>query len=293
MSKKSFEWSFLAWILIGWMANSGCKQEVHQGSQVATKGANTFEKNPTSPATAKEEHSHAAGEHGGTLVALGRDQYHVEAVIESDGKVRLYTLGQDETRVIDIEAQTLKAFVKIQGESKYDSIDFEAAPQPGDAPQKTSLFISKLPPEYMGKNIDVTIPNFTIEGQRFRLAFKSATVNHETHDPAIHMPNNLADDEERALYLVPAGRYTAADIAANGNTTAAEKFKGIKSAHDMFPKEGDRICPITKTKANQKFTWIVDGKPYEFCCPPCVDEFLKSAKASIEPIADPTTFVKK
>ena len=58
------------------------------------------------------------------------------------------------------------------------------------------------------------------------------------------------------------------------------------------PKAGERICPITKTKANSKFTWVVDGKAYLFCCPPCVDEFLKTAKASSDPLAEPDSYVK-
>ncbi len=106
------------------------------------------------------------------------------------------------------------------------------------------------------------------------------------------MPDKLADDAERELYLTPGGRYTAADITANGNVTASQKFKGIKSAHDMNPKPGDRICPITETKANPNFTWVIDGKPYQFCCPPCVDEYLKTAKASSDALPEPDSFVK-
>ena len=106
------------------------------------------------------------------------------------------------------------------------------------------------------------------------------------------MPDKLAASAEQDLYLVPDGRYTAADIVANGNTTASKKFRGIKSSHDMFPKTGDRICPITETKANPKFTWVVDGKAYLFCCPPCVDEFVKTAKASSDPLAEPDSYVK-
>jgi multiple sugar transport system substrate-binding protein len=38
------------------------------------------------------------------------------------------------------------------------------------------------------------------------------------------------------------------------------------------------ICPISKTKAAPKFSWVVGGKTYQFCCPPCVDEFVQTAK---------------
>ena len=203
-----------------------------------------------SGATATAEHGHKAGEHGGIMVSLGRDSYHIEAV-------------------------------------------FEASPQDGDAPNRTSLFIGKLPQEFVGKNLEITVPNINIAGERFRLGFTSVSVPHDASDSATGMPDKLADSAEHDLYLVSGGRYTAADILANGNSSASKKFRGIKSSHDMFPKAGDRICPITKTKANSKFTWVVDGKAYLFCCPPCVDEFVKTAKASSDPLAEPDSYVKQ
>lgn len=242
--------------------------------------------------TATTEHGHKSGEHGGIMVSLGRDSYHIEAVFEADGAVRLYTLGSDESRVIDVESQTLKGFVKVEGEAKANSIVFEASPQDGDAPKRTSLFIGKLPQEFVGKSLEVTVPNINISGERFRLGFTSVTASHDASDSVTGMPDKLADSAERDLYMIPGGRYTTADIVANGNTTASKKFRGIKSSHDMFPKDGDRICPITETKANPKFTWVVDGKAYLFCCPPCVDEFVKTAKASSEPLAEPDSYVK-
>ncbi len=106
------------------------------------------------------------------------------------------------------------------------------------------------------------------------------------------MPANLPADEEQTLYLTAAGKYTEADITANGNMTASQKFKGVASSHDMFPKKGDRICPITLTKANPSFTWVIGGKPYQFCCPPCVDEFVKLAKEQPDEIKDPDSYIK-
>jgi hypothetical protein len=85
----------------------------------------------------------------------------------------------------------------------------------------------------------------------------------------------------------------AADVAANGNMTASEKFKGFQAKHDMKPNVGDRICPITETKANPNCVWIVDGKKYEFCCPPCVDEFVKMANGSTDPFPAPESYLKK
>jgi hypothetical protein len=236
------------------------------------------------------EHGHVPGAHGGIMVSLGRDSYHIEAVIDSEGTVRLYTLGKDESRVIDVESQTLKGFVKADGDADSKAISFEPTPQDGDAQGKTSLFTGQLPIDLVGQKLDVTIPNIRIDGERFRLGF---VTGQESHGDSQEMPAKIANDAERELYLTPGGRYTAADIVANGNVTASQKFKGIKSAHDMKPKAGDKLCPISGTKANAEFTWIIDGKPYEFCCPPCVDEYLASAKLSTEPLPDPTTFLKK
>jgi YHS domain-containing protein len=106
------------------------------------------------------------------------------------------------------------------------------------------------------------------------------------------MPSSVAPDEERQLYLTPGGKYTEADIKANGNVTASQKFKGVVSKHDAKPKPGDRICPVSMTKANPDFTWIVNGKPYQFCCPPCVDEFVKGAKERPDELQDPDVFIK-
>jgi hypothetical protein len=239
------------------------------------------------------EHGHKMGDHGGIMVSLGRDSYHIEAVFDDDGAIRLYTLGKDESRVIDVEIQSLQGFVKSEGDAKANSIAFEASPQDGDSKNRTSLFIGKLPAGLVGKNLEVTVPNLSIGGERFRLGFKSVSVAHDPSHDGVGMPDKLAENDEQSVYLVAEGRYTAADIIANGQVTASQKFKGMKSSHDMNPKTGDRICPITQTKANPNFTWIVDGKSYQFCCPPCIDEFVKKAKSSAEPIEDPASYVKK
>lgn len=94
----------------------------------------------------------------------------------------------------------------------------------------------------------------------------------------VSMPAKVVADEERALYLTPGGLYTQDDIVANGSTIASQKFRGFRAQHDFHPQRGDRLCPITRTKANPQCAWVIGGKSYEFCCPPCVDEFLRLAK---------------
>ena len=190
--------------------------------------------------------------------------------------------------MIDVEKQKLKGFVKTEGSTEAQPFTLESEPQDGDAEGRTSQFVGLLPHGLWGLDLEVTIPNMVISGERFRLGFKSTPEQHEEG-----MPEKVADDEERQLYLVPGGKYSEDDIKANGTVTASARFKGVKSAHDMFPKPGDKICPVTKTKANPKFAWVVDGKTYEFCCPPCVDEFVKTAKATPDEIKQPTDYVKR
>lgn len=236
-----------------------------------------------------EEHAHVAGSHGGIIVSLGRDSYHVEAVVTSKGELLLYTLGNDETRVIDIEQQELTAYVKSPSGTDSASVAVKPQPQKGDADGKASLFVGQLPEALVGQPVNVTIPNITIGDERFRLGFTTESTEHDSAE----MPAKVEDESERALYLTPGGIYTQADIEANGNVTASQKFKGFTAAHDLNPKAGDKICPITLTKANPKCSWIVGGKSYEFCCPPCVDEFVGLAKTKPEEIKAPEDYVKK
>ncbi len=296
MSKRTrLYWSVIPGMGIAMFFVAGCNPTAQTGKADLDATSSSAEQvqpsgGQSQSASADSEHGHKDGAHGGILVSLGRDSYHIEAVVDSEGIIRLYTLGKDETRVIDVEDQTLKGFVKAEGDTDSKSITFEPSPQDGDTKDKTSMFVGKLSSEFVGRKLDVTIPNIRIDGERFRLGFQSGQ---ESHGDSPAMPDKLADDAEKDLYLTPGGRYTAADVAANGNLTASQKFKGIKSAHNMNPKVGDRICPITETKANSNFTWVIDGKPYQFCCPPCVDEFLKMAKGGVEPLPEPESFVKK
>jgi YHS domain-containing protein len=237
--------------------------------------------------TAEDDHAHKPGTHGGIIVPIGSDSYHAEAVVEKGGDFRLLMLGKDESRIQEVDVQAIKAYAKVVGQPDAMPVDLTAVPQDGDATGQTSQFVGKLPEELRGKPLEVTIPNIRINGERFRVGFTTATQSHQEE-----MPAGLPAAEEQALYFTPGGKYTEADIAANGHMTASQKFKGILSSHDMKPKSGDRICPVTLTKANPKFTWTIDGKPYEFCCPPCVDEFVKMAKEEPEKVELPDTFIK-
>jgi hypothetical protein len=115
-------------------------------------------------------------------------------------------------------------------------------------------------------------------------------------DGHVEMPTGVdggSSEEERKLYETPGGRYTAADIRANGALPPSEKFKGVFASHNMHPRRGDPICPITRTLASPKFAWFVGGKKCLFCCPPRIDEFVRMAKEQPEAIQAPERYVRR
>jgi hypothetical protein len=284
---RKYAWFAIPFALASVVLYTGCNASNSNPPQAA--GPDKGKDSKAAEVKKDDEHAHKPGAHGGIIVEIGRDNYHAEAVFEKGGTLRLNTLGKDEARVQEVEAQTVAAYVKPEGGTEASSILLKPAPQPGDKPGMTSQFVGQLPAEMVGKAVEVTIPSMTIAGERFRLGFKSASEAHADSG----MPPGASGEEAKDLYLKPGGIYTEADIKANGNMTAAQKFKGIVSNHNAKPKPGQKICPISMTQANPKFTWIVGGKPYEFCCPPCVDEFVKTAKNNPEEILPPEKYVKQ
>lgn len=238
--------------------------------------------------TETADHAHKQASHGGLIIPIGANSYHAEAVVEKDGTVRLLTLGKDETRIQEVDVQKLTAYVKVSGESDAVAIDLHAKAQEGDTSGRTSQFVGSLPTSAKGKSIDVTIPNLRIAGERFRLAFTTSSPDHQ-HSSG--MPTGVTGDAEQKLYFTPGGKYSQADIDANGKQTASQKYKGKMSKHDMYPKPGDAICPVTFTKANAQFEWVVGGKSYLFCCPPCIDEFVRLAKEEPDALKLPDEYV--
>lgn len=236
-----------------------------------------------------DEHAHKPGAHGGIIVSLGKDSYHAEAVFETGRKVRLYMLGKEETRVQEVDAQELAAFVTADGSTEAVPVTFKSEPQPGDGKGKTSLFIATLPESLAGKQVQVTINNITVNGERFRIGFSNEVQAHTQTT----MPVKMTTEAEAKLFLSPGGLYSADDIVANGKTIPAVKYNGIRPAHDSHPKPGQKICPISETVSNPKFSWVIGGKTYEFCCIPCIEEFVATAKEKPNEIKDPSAYVKK
>ena len=126
----------------------------------------------------------------------------------------------------------------------------------------------------------------------------AAIASHDDHPGAKHDHEHDKPKEggipekDRTMFLVPGGIYTAADIAANGSTTPGVKFKDIDWDHGK-PVAGEKVCPVTDNKADPKCAWIVGGKTYEFCCTPCVRNFVELAKKEPAKIKKPEEYVQK
>jgi len=244
------------------------------------------------PPRRPHNHTHATTDRGlgghNHVVSLGNDEYHVELVLAADRKLYLFTLGEDETRIQIVPAEPLPALLKGAGDPAAVEVTLAPSPQPGDPPGTTSRFTATVPATITARPLELTVPNLTIEEKRFRFTTSVGPADHTAE-----MPAKVTDDEEQRLYLTPGGMYTADDIAANGRRTASEKFKGFRAKHDSHPKAGDRLCPVTDTKAHPDCAWVVGGKTYTFCCPPCVDEFVKQAKEKPGTIRTPETYIQK
>lgn len=231
---------------------------------------------------------------GGVHVAFAQGRYYAEAVMHKGGSVHLFLFGKDMSKVVEAETQKITAYVRKIGEKEFVTFELKPEPLEGDGKGFTSRFAGDIPKELWNQELEITIPALKVGSERYHLAFQTADKPGDGHDTKLAMPtNNVEEDEERKLYLTAAGIYTYDDIKANGSMIASEKFKGFKATHDIKPKVGDRICPVTLTKANPECTWIIAGKKYEFCCPPCVEEFVKLAKESPKDVKQPEEYVKK
>jgi YHS domain-containing protein len=82
-------------------------------------------------------------------------------------------------------------------------------------------------------------------------------------------------------------------VEANGGLTASERYAGFQARHDIHPRPGERICPVTRTKADPRCAWTIGGQVYLFCCPPCIDEFVRRAREEPEGVEGPEAYVQR
>ena len=230
-----------------------------------------------------DSHGHPPGDHGGFIVALGRDHFHAE-ILFAEGELKLFLLGEDESKIVEVETQDIEVYLRPFGDARARKMMLKPSPQKGDTDGHCSMFVGKLPEDLPALQLQVSVPLITIHAERYRFSFS-------TFEPL--MPSKVSDEQEVELYLTPGGLYTQEDIEANGGQTASQKFVNFVSQHNMSPVKGALICPITETEANAECTWIIGGQEYQFCCPPCIDEFVRRAKEDPNSILPPEKYIKK
>ena len=120
--------------------------------------------------------------------------------------------------------------------------------------------------------------------------WRSAQLDQPEHNamPAAYAGTEI---EYQQLYMTPGGAYTRDDIESNGNTTPMQKYPAFKARHDITPRPGDHLCPVTRTKADPRCAWTIGGREYQFCCPPCIDEFVRLAKQKPNRINPPEHYI--
>jgi hypothetical protein len=228
-------------------------------------------------------HDHPPGPHGGTVVAIDRgNRFHAETIFDAAGVVHLYTFGRELSEPRPVLARTVCAAVRGHGDGPDEhAVMLRPRPQPDDPPGTASRFVGRLPPAAWRPHLRLVVWSLRVEGERFRFEIDAAGAPFDEGSAA------KAIAAEAALYSTPGGKYGADDIRANGGRAAAEKYRGERPAHEDRPAAGDRVCPVSLARADPRFVWVVGGREYLFCCPPCIDEFVAAAKERPDEVKEP------
>ncbi len=214
------------------------------------------------------------GPHGGPCAEWGNEDFHAEFIVDAGKKqVTVYILDG-----------TAKVAPKIDA-AKITEMKLTIIAKP-----PVPLDLKHDPKESGDKGIAFSATNDAFakpDGMKVNISGKVDDKPY-SGDVEYKAPKKTAN-----LYLTPGGIYTVADIKANGNMTPAEKFKGKKFAHRKDLNPGDKVCPVTDKKANAECAWIVNGQRYEFCCQPCLDDFIDWAHHDPKQIKDAGEYVRK
>ena len=231
-----------------------------------------------------DDHDHGAGPHGGTVIEFGK--WHGEFCVDhAKQEATVYILSGNLKRPVALAADALTLSLK---EPKVQ-VELKPVPVESDPAGKASRFVGTHAALGKEQEFEGTVSG-TIDGKQYLGDFKEKPDAGHKHSA---MPAPARGDDSRALYQTPGGAYTAADIAANGPALPAVKFKGLKATHNIEPAAGDKLCPVTLTKSNPAFAWVIGGKTYEVCCPPCLDELVQLAKDKPGELKDPGEYRKK
>ncbi len=235
---------------------------------------------PTTPAP--ESHGHPPGPHGGAVVAIDRDnRFHAEAVLDGAGFVRLYLFGRELTEVRPVVARTVCAAIRGHDEQGDFALMFRPEPLETDPPGTASRFAARLSPALWRGHLRLVVWSVPVEGERFRFEIEL------TPSPTDEATVAKAEADEAALYAAPKGKYLADDVRTNGMVPASRKYRGERPAHNDRPTPGESVCPVSRARTDARFVWVIGGKEYLFCCPPCIDEFVATAKERPEEVQEP------
>jgi YHS domain-containing protein len=238
---------------------------------------------PAAQGAASKDHGHEVGPHGGPLVEWGEGEFHAEFTVDHNTReATIYILGADAKQPKPITTDKVLLSIK----QPLMQLELKPLPHAGESDGLSSRYVARHDVFATERSFAGSI-SAVVNGKPYIGDFQ------EKEHEGGHGTGASVDAKEAALFLTPGGVYTDADIKANGGVVPSIKYKNFKSAHDFKPKRGDKICPITLTKANDKLTWVVNGKTYEFCCPPCLEEFVQMAKERPTELKDPAQYVKE
>lgn len=233
------------------------------------------------------DHPHPAAPHGGRVVALGVGDahYHAELVVEPGGAVRLYPLGKDLAESVPVESQLVVATATPAGSGEGHEFVLRPAPGAGEAGGRTTALLGRLPGGAVAGRLAVRVRALRIGGEAFDFEVAWDAGRPDAEVTAAY------EADQRRIYLTAGGKYTEADIAASGRTTAAAVYRGHRAGHGDPARPGERVCPVTGFRASGVLVWRVSGEKYVFCCQPCIDEFVVLAKERPGEVRGPGAYV--
>ncbi|MBN8604927.1 MAG: hypothetical protein J0M26_28260 [Planctomycetes bacterium] len=168
---------YLVAALVGLCGVLGCNQS-DSGAKPESNSSLSMDMPP--PATV-EVHSHPTeGPHHGTLIELGKEEYHAE-LVHDDKTVTIYILDSAAKAAVPIDAQEL--VINLVHAGKPEQFKLAASPDAGDPSGKSSRFslqdaelIVELEHDHAAAKLSVLIG-----GKSYRGDIKH---NHEGHDHA-------------------------------------------------------------------------------------------------------------
>ena len=116
-----------------------------EASGQATEPSNSVAGAATSPAAAEAKHDHRPP-HGGTVIALGNEEYHLELVHDpAKGKLVAYVLDGELDRFIRVAAPSFLIIVLVEGRDEVLTFQAVASKATGEAVGDTSMFEANAP----------------------------------------------------------------------------------------------------------------------------------------------------